>query len=63
MLSDRDKLILTHLSAGKRDKEIARELGIADVTVRTEIRLICARLDVKNRYAALAKWAEKKGEG
>jgi DNA-binding NarL/FixJ family response regulator len=27
MLSDRDKLILDHLCAGKRDKEIARELG------------------------------------
>lgn len=62
MLSERDKQILEKLSEGKRDKVIGRELGLSDITVRGEIRLICARLDVPNRYAALAKWAEQKGK-
>lgn len=60
MLSDRDKLILERLSEGKRDKEIARELGLHPITIRHEVRLICARLDVPNRMAAVAKWNETK---
>jgi DNA-binding NarL/FixJ family response regulator len=60
MLSDRDKRILGLLAEGKRDKEIAREVGIAHTTVRHEIRLICSRLDVPNRIAAVAKWATDK---
>lgn len=48
------------LSEGKRDKEIAKVIGLNHVSVRHEIRLICARLDVPNRYAAVAKWSKEK---
>lgn len=60
MLKDRDKLILTRLSEGKRDKEIARELGLHPITIRHEVRLICARLDVHTRIEAVAKWLRGK---
>jgi DNA-binding NarL/FixJ family response regulator len=58
MLSDRDRRILSLLAEGKRDKEIARVVGLAHITVRHEIRLICARMDVPNRLAAVAKWTK-----
>ena len=60
MLTERDKLILEKLIEGKHDKEIGRELGLSDHTVRGAIRLICARLDAASRVQACVKYVKKR---
>lgn len=44
--------ILRGLQDGQTNKEIARELGLSDVTVKTQVRAICVRLGAKNRTHA-----------
>lgn len=56
-LTSREKQILEKLIEGKHDKQIGRELGITDNTVRGAIRLICAKLDVPGRVTAAVKYA------
>lgn len=55
LLSRRENEILTFLSRGFRYKEIAAELFISIETVRTHIRNIYEKLQVKTRAEALAK--------
>jgi len=55
-LSERDVRILSLLAEGKRYKEIGRVVGLSDTTVRGEVRLICARLDVGSKMEAVLKW-------
>ena len=59
-LTARDKLILEKLIEGKHDKQIGRELGLSDQTVRGAIRLICARLDAASRVQACVKYVKKR---
>jgi len=54
-LSDREKLILTHLTHGDSNKHIAREIGIAEATVKVHVKSLLRKLQVRNRTQA-AMW-------
>ena len=54
-LSKREQEILQHLSQGFLYKEIADSLGISIETVRTHIRNIYEKLQVRSRTEALLK--------
>ncbi|NIA67444.1 response regulator transcription factor [Pelagibius litoralis] len=54
-LSERQKMIFERLAEGKSNKVIARELGIAEGTVKAQLRTVFRKLGVANRVqAALA---------
>lgn len=55
-LSVREKRILQCLKRGQSNKEIARSLAIAEVTVKVHIKHIVRKLQVRNRIQA-AIWA------
>ncbi|MBI2929392.1 MAG: response regulator transcription factor [Verrucomicrobia bacterium] len=57
-LSDREKEILTCLTQGQRDREIAQVLSISLSTVRTHIRKIYEKLQVHSRTAAVVKYLQ-----
>jgi len=59
-LSRQEYLIVTLVSKGKLDKEIACELGIEVSTTRTHLARIREKLCVNNRIE-IAFWAMKKG--
>ena len=51
-LTPREFEILRHLSEGQSNKEIARELGITDGTVKLHVRSILRKLEVRSRVEA-----------
>jgi NarL family two-component system response regulator LiaR len=51
-LSEREIEVLRLLTQGKTDQEIAKELVLTDVTIRTHISRILAKLGLKNRVQA-----------
>jgi NarL family two-component system response regulator LiaR len=51
-LSEREVEVLRLLSQGKTDQEIARQLVLTDVTIRTHISRILSKLGLKNRVQA-----------
>ncbi len=51
-LSEREIEVLRLLTKGKTDQEIAEELVLTDVTIRTHISRIIAKLGLKNRVQA-----------
>ncbi|MBJ3774578.1 response regulator transcription factor [Acuticoccus sp. 2012] len=51
-LSQRERDVLDRLCRGFANKEIARELGLAEVTVKLHVRTLCRKLDAKNRTHA-----------
>lgn len=55
-LSPKELLVMVRLCEGKRDKEIAKELRVAETTVRTYVRLCVAKLDCDNRTQAVLKF-------
>jgi two-component system nitrate/nitrite response regulator NarL len=55
-LSPRESVILRHLMLGDANKSIARELGIADATVKVHVKAILRKIRVTNRTQA-ALWA------
>lgn len=59
ILSRRENEILTLLSKGLRYKEIAAQLFISIETVRTHIRNIYEKLQVKTRAQALSRFSER----
>lgn len=54
-LTPREMDVLTGLSEGLLNKEIAENLGIEVVTVKMHVRNICMKLDVQNRTQAALK--------
>lgn len=58
-LSPREKEVLDLLSSGYLYKEIADQLGIGAETVRTHVKNICEKLQVRNRVEAVAKHGGK----
>ena len=60
--SDREWEILRCLSSGKPNKAIARELNIAETTVKVHIKSLLRKLSVSNRTQA-AIWALNHGDG
>lgn len=51
-LTPRETEILEHLAAGQSNKIIARELGIADGTVKLHVKAILRKLGVRSRVEA-----------
>ncbi len=51
-LTPRETEILEHLAAGQSNKVIARELGIADGTVKLHVKAILRKLGVSSRVEA-----------
>jgi two-component system nitrate/nitrite response regulator NarL len=51
-LTDRELQILSCLARGASNKQIARELGITDTTVKVHLRMIFKKLGVSNRTQA-----------
>jgi len=54
-LSGRERLILSHLMQGAANKHIARELGIAEATVKVHVKSLLRKVRVHNRTQA-AMW-------
>jgi two-component system nitrate/nitrite response regulator NarL len=59
-LTDRELQILTCLARGASNKQIARDLGITDTTVKVHLRMIFKKLGVSNRTQA-AFFARERG--
>ena len=59
LLTDREEEIIIHLSKGYRYKEIADKLFISIDTVRTHIRNIYEKLQVRSRTDAVLKYYKK----
>jgi DNA-binding NarL/FixJ family response regulator len=57
-LTPREREVLTALSAGQRNSEIARNLGMAEKTVRNHVSSILLKLQVSDRTAAALKARE-----
>jgi two-component system nitrate/nitrite response regulator NarL len=57
-LTDRERLVLSHLMKGASNKAIAREVGITDSTVKIHVRNVMLKIDAKNRTQA-AMWGYK----
>lgn len=51
-LTERESAVLSLLVAGKANKEIARELGIGETTVKSHVRHILAKLGAESRTQA-----------
>jgi len=58
-LSQRENEVLAGLCDGKSNKEIARDLGLQEVTIKLHVRTLCKKLDARNRThaAVIAKEA------
>lgn len=54
-LSCRERVILSHLMQGAANKQIARELGIAEATVKVHVKSLLRKVGVRNRTQA-AMW-------
>jgi two-component system nitrate/nitrite response regulator NarL len=55
VLTVRERLILSHLMKGASNKGIARQVGIAESTVKIHVRNVMLKIDAKNRTQA-AMW-------
>lgn len=55
-LSNRERMILRHLTQGSSNKHIARELNIAETTVKVHVKSLLRKIRVNNRTQA-AMWA------
>jgi two-component system nitrate/nitrite response regulator NarL len=55
-LSNRERMIVLHLMRGASNKEIARELNIAETTVKVHIRRLLRKIQLRNR-TQVAIWA------
>ena len=55
-LSNREHLILMHLTQGASNKHIARQLSIAEATVKVHVKSLLRKIRVNNRTQA-AMWA------
>jgi DNA-binding NarL/FixJ family response regulator len=58
-LAPREKQVLELLASGYVYKEIADKLGIGMETVRTYVKNICKKLQVRNRLEAVARYGHK----
>lgn len=54
-LTPREQEILDGICAAKSNKEIARDLGVTDKTIRNQVTSIFAKLGVSNRQEAILK--------
>lgn len=57
-LTEREGQVLRHISMGLSNKEIARELGIQEVTVKLHVKALFRKLQVTNRTQAARRAIE-----
>jgi len=57
-LSKREQLILCHLTNGASNKQIARDIDVAEATVKVHVKALLRKVGVRNRTQA-AMWAIK----
>lgn len=62
LLSNREREVLRLIAEGNSNKQISKELYIAEVTVRFHIRNIYDKIGVRTRAQAI-RWAIKHGLG
>jgi DNA-binding NarL/FixJ family response regulator len=55
-LTEREREVMTVISRGRSNREIAEELVISEKTVKNHIRTIYEKLGVANRAEAMAVW-------
>lgn len=55
-LTPRQRQVLAGFARGKLRKEVARELGISEATVKTHLENACARLGAATRAEAVARY-------
>ena len=51
-LTERETEVLRGLCEGKSNKEIARDLGLQEVTIKLHVKTLCRKLDARNRTQA-----------
>ena len=51
-LSPREREVLSGLGAGHANKEIARDLGLREPTIKLHVKLLCRKLGARNRTHA-----------
>ena len=51
-LSPRELEVLSGLCEGKSNKEIARDIGVQEVTVKLHVKTLCRKIDARNRTQA-----------
>ena len=61
-LTPREREVLGALARGKANKQIARELGISEKTVKAHLTRVFESIGVSDRTAA-ALWAQRHGIG
>lgn len=62
-LSQREREVLRGLCRGRSNKEIARELGLQEVTIKLHVRTLCRKLNAKNRTQAALIARDARFEG
>lgn len=60
-LSPRESEILTHIARGASNKEMARDLGIAEATVKIHVQHILRKLNLNSRVQAAVYLAGRSG--
>lgn len=60
LLTKRETQVMELLSKGRKNKEIARELGLAEHTIESHLQRIYEKLDVSNRTEAVLIFLTKK---
>ena len=56
VLSPRQREIATLVARGLSNKEVARELGLSDGTVKIHLHTIFQKLGAKRRHSLVANW-------
>jgi DNA-binding NarL/FixJ family response regulator len=51
-LTERETQVLGGLCEGKSNKEIARDLDLQEVTIKLHVKMLCRKLEAKNRTQA-----------
>ena len=51
-LTTRETQVLRGLSEGRSNKDIARDLGLHEVTIKLHVKTLCRKLDARNRTQA-----------
>ena len=54
LLTPREREVLIHLAAGASNKEIGRDLGISEITVKLHVRQVFKKIGARNRAEAAA---------
>jgi DNA-binding NarL/FixJ family response regulator len=52
VLTERERKVLRGLCAGLSNKEIARDLGLSEPTIKLQVKMVCRKLDARNRTHA-----------